>query len=85
MNNRGLAAGRDSSRPQPSPGHRSSTHSGVLRRRSFAGDLSSGLLFLLNAGQRVEIATRRWEENKWKDVESRKDKGQNKLSDNQRI
>lgn len=85
VSNRGLTAGMESSRPWPLPGHGSSTHSGTLQRRSFAGDLSSGLLFLLYAGQRVEIPTRRWEENKWKDVESRKDKGQNKLSDNQRI
>lgn len=85
VSNRGLTAGRESSRPRPLPGHGSRTHSGTLQRRSFAGDLSSGLLFLLYAGQQVEIPTRRWEENKWKDIESRKDKGQNKLSDNQCI
>lgn len=66
-------------------GHGSSIRNHALRQRSFAGDLYLGLLFLLNSSQRVEIPTRRWEENKWKDIENRKAKGQNKLTDNQHI
>lgn len=80
MTNRSLQTGRD---PSARAGFFLGTApASAIMQRSFAGDRYSGLLFLLNSSQRVEIPTRRWEENKWKDIEKREDKGQNKLSDN---